>query len=372
MKIELKEILIRDLIKNYKDKNEEGVIGYNGKLDIRPPYQREFVYKDKQREAVIETVKKGFPLNSIYWVKNEDDKYEVLDGQQRIISICQYCNGVFSVNNMYFNNLTNDIQEQILDYKLMVYICDGKDSEKLDWFKTINIAGEKLTDQELRNAVYTGSWLSDAKLHFSKINCVVYRMGGKYLNGSAIRQEYLEKALCWISDMRKDNIENYMSKHQFDKDAEELWQYFQDVINWVEKVFIVYRKEMKGLEWGLFYNKYKNNVYNSRDLEEKIKQLMEDDEVSNKKGIYEYILSKNEKYLNLRTFTNNQKIEYFEKYKILVENGDYVCKCKKCGKELKFEQCQADHIVPWCKGGKTNVDNLQFLCQRCNGEKSGK
>ena len=210
MKIELKEITIREVSKEYFNDNEEGVVGFNGKLNIRPKYQREFVYKDKQRDAVIETVIKNFPLNVMYWVKNEDDTYEVLDGQQRTISICEYVTSSFSLNSMYFHNLTNVEKEQILDYKLMVYFCEGNDKEKLDWFKTINIAGEKLTNQELRNAIYTGTWLTEAKKYFSKTGCAAYNIGNDYMNGSAIRQDYLETAISWLSN---DNIEQYMAEN---------------------------------------------------------------------------------------------------------------------------------------------------------------
>ena len=192
MKIELKEISIRDVVNGYADKNENGIYGFDGKLNIRPAYQREFVYKDKQRDAVIETISKKFPLNVMYWVKNEDETYELLDGQQRTISICEYVNGSFSLNFQYFHNLTDGEKEQILNYKLMIYICEGTDREKLDWFKIINIAGEKLTEQELRNAIYTGTWLNDAKRYFSKTNCPAYGIGSNYVKGSPIRQDYLE------------------------------------------------------------------------------------------------------------------------------------------------------------------------------------
>jgi hypothetical protein len=369
MKIELNEILIKDLINGYEDKSDDGVIGYGGKLDIRPPYQGEFVYKDKQRDAVIDSIKKGFPLNSIYWVKNKN-KYEVLDGQQIIISICQYVNNEFSFKNQLFSGLTNDLREQFLNYKLMVYICEGDDSEKLEWFRIINIAGEKLTEQELRNAIYTGEWLMDAKKHFSKNNCPAYNLGKDYLNGKTIRQEYLETALKWINE--KEVIEKYMGEHQQDKDANELWQYFQDVINWVKKLFPKYRNEMKGLEWGFFYNSYKNTSYNSNDLEQKIEKLMQDDEVENKKGIYEYLLGGNSTFLNLRTFSDNQKRKYFEKNKIINKFGKDVCICPKCKKEIEISECEADHITAWSKGGKTTDDNLQLLCKKCNAEKSNK
>lgn len=193
MKIELKEILVKDLTKEYQDNDEDGVVGYSNKLDIRPPYQREFIYKDKQRNAVIDTIKKKFPLNTIYWAVREDGNFEVIDGQQRIISICQYVNGDFSIDGLAFHNLTKDKQDSILNYPLSVYFCSGSDSEKLEWFETINIAGEKLTNQELRNAVYSGSWVTDAKRYFSKRNCAAYNLASEYLNGSPIRQDYLEK-----------------------------------------------------------------------------------------------------------------------------------------------------------------------------------
>ncbi|MCK5537802.1 MAG: DUF262 domain-containing protein, partial [Bacteroidales bacterium] len=247
MNIELKEITVRELTNGYEDNEEAGVVGFNGKLDIRPPYQREFIYKDKQRDAVIDTITKEFPLNVMYWAVREDGNFEVIDGQQRTISICQYVNGDFAYMFRYFHNLSNDEQEQILGYKLMVYVCSGTDSEKLQWFKTINIAGEKLTEQELRNAVYAGSWVSDAKRYFSKNGCAAYGIGGDYLTGSAIRQEYFETAIKWIS---LGNIETYMSKHQHDPNASALWRYFQDVISWVEATFPNKRKKfMKGIDW---------------------------------------------------------------------------------------------------------------------------
>lgn len=187
MDIELKEITTRELSDGFQDNNENGVVGFGGNLDIRPPYQREFIYKDKQRDAVINTITKNFPLNVMCWAVNENGTFKVIDGQQRTISICQYINGDFAYQNRYFHNLKNDEKEQILNYKLMVYVCSGTESEKLEWFKTINIAGEKLTEQELRNAVYTGSWVSDAKRYFSKNGCVAFNIGSDYLTGSAIR-----------------------------------------------------------------------------------------------------------------------------------------------------------------------------------------
>lgn len=360
MKIELNEISIREVAENYVDNAEDGVVGYNGKLNIRPKYQREFVYDEKQRNAVIATIRKGFPLNVMYWVKNEDGTYEVLDGQQRTISFCQYINGDFSIENRAFHNLTKTEQDLILDYKLMIYFCEGNDKEKLDWFKIINIAGEKLTDQELRNAVYTGPWLTNAKLHFSKTNCAAYLLAKDYVNGSPIRQEYLETALSWINN---GNVEEYMSIHQHDPNANELWTYFRNVIEWVKLTFTNYRKEMKGINWGVLYNQFKNNTYDTDNLEQQIQTLMIDDDVTNKKGIYFYVLTRDEKYLNIRAFTESQKRSVYEK-----QNGI----CKNCGKHFDIKEMEADHITPWHAGGKTSVDNCQMLCKDCNRRKSGK
>lgn len=360
MKIELNEISIREVAENYVDNAEDGVVGYKGKLNIRPKYQREFVYDEKQRNAVIDTIRKGFPLNVMYWVKNEDGTYEVLDGQQRTVSFCQYINGDFSIDNRAFHNLTKTERDLILDYKLMIYFCEGNDKEKLDWFKIINIAGEKLTDQELRNAVYTGPWLTNAKLHFSKTNCAAYLLAKDYVNGSPIRQEYLETALSWIN---YGNVEEYMSIHQHDPNANELWTYFRNVIEWVKLTFTNYRKEMKGINWGVLYNQFKTNTYDTEKLEQEIQTLMIDDDVTNKKGIYFYVLTRNEKYLNIRAFTENQKRSAYEK-----QNGI----CKNCGKHFDIKEMEADHIIPWHAGGKTSVDNCQMLCKDCNRRKSGK
>ncbi|MDH2924698.1 uncharacterized protein DUF262 [Nicoletella semolina] len=370
MKIDLTKVTIRDLVENYEDSQENGVTGFGGKLDIRPKYQREFVYKDTQRNAVIDTVMKGFPLNVMYWVKRDDGTFEVLDGQQRTISICQYVKGDFSVNFQYFHNLTDDKQKQILDYELTVYQCEGTDFEKLEWFKTINIAGEKLTDQELRNAVYAGSWLSDAKRKFSKTGCVAASLGDKYVKGSAIRQEILETTLAWIFPTEKDregnphkNIESYMALHQHDEHATKLWGYFESVINWVKNTFPKYRKEMKGLEWGDFYNQFKEADLNPTALETEIKALMEDDEVSKKSGIYAYVLTGEEKYLSLRAFTDKDKRTMFER-----QNGI----CPDCNKIFEIGEMEADHITPWSQGGKTELGNGQMLCKNCNRKKSNK
>jgi hypothetical protein len=360
MKIELKEITIKDVSNNYINNNEEGVVGFGGKLNIRPKYQREFVYKDKQRDSVIETVQKNFPLNVMYWVKNEDETFEVLDGQQRTISICEYVTGSFSLNAMYFHNLTDIEQNQILDYKLMVYFCEGNDKEKLDWFKTINIAGEKLTNQELRNAIYTGTWLTDAKKYFSKTGCPAYNIGNDYITGSPIRQDYLETIIYWFSN---DNIEQYMAENQHKPNANELWLYFNSVMNWIKVVFPKYRREMKGVNYGILYNNYNDKEFNSKELEEEITKLMQDEDVTKKSGIYEFVLTRNEKYLSIRSFTDKQKREAFERQKGI---------CVKCGVQFEINEMEADHITPWHEGGKTTAENCQMLCKHDNRIKSGK
>ena len=360
MNIELKEITVRELTKGYEDNDEGGVIGYDRKLDIRPPYQREFIYKDKQRDAVIDTITKEFPLNVMYWAVREDGDFEVIDGQQRTISICQFVDGDFAFNNRYFHNLQNDERDKILNYKLMVYLCSGTDSEKLEWFKTINIAGEKLTDQELRNAVYSGSWVSDAKRYFSKNGCAAYGLGGDYLNGTAIRQDYLETLIKWISD---DDIEEYMAKNQNEPNANELWLYFQSVINWVKAVFPRYRREMKGIDWGFLYNEFKDEKYDSEKLESEIARLMQDEDVTKKKGIYQYILTGKEKYLNIRAFTPNQKREAYERQ---------IGICPVNNKFYEIEEMEADHITPWHLGGKTIAENCQMLSKEANRVKGGK
>ena len=360
MKITMKKIPIRDLVKNYKDTQGGGVIGYDGKLNIRPAYQREFVYKDKQREAVINTVRKGFPLNIMYWVKNKDKTFEVLDGQQRSISICQYVAGDFSINHQYFHNLEDDEREQILKYELSIYECEGNVREKLDWFKIVNIAGEKLTPQELRNAIYTGAWLSDAKKHFSRPGCVAYSIAKDYIKGSPIRQDFLETSISWIA---AKTVDDYMAVHQKDKDANALWSHFQKVIAWIKITFPNYLKEMKGIDWGMLYKNHGKDTFNSVDLAKEVTKLMKDEDVTKKPGIYSYLITKEEKYLSIRSFSEKQKRESFTRQKGI---------CIKCSKTFTIEEMEADHVTPWSKGGKTISTNCQMLCKDCNRTKSSK
>lgn len=367
MKIELKQIKIRDLVKGYENDEESGrVIGFGGQLDIRPPYQREFIYKDKQREAVIDTVFKGFPLNVMYWALREDGSFEVIDGQQRTISLCQFVAGDFAFDFRYFHNLKEDEKIKFLDYPLMVYVCSGTDSEKLSWFRTINIAGEKLTDQELRNAVYAGPWVTDAKRYFSKNGCAAQKIGADFLNGSAIRQDYLETAIYWLGG---GAIDEYMAIHQHDQNAGALWRYFQKVIEWIKTTFNTSKqrlKFMKGQDWGLFYNEYKDAFFDTDKLEKTTQKLLLDDDVTNKRGIYPYLLTGKEKYLSIREFTDAQKISVYERQQGKCANPE----CPSHGKIFQLSEMEADHITPWSQGGKTDLRNCQMLCRECNRRKS--
>ncbi|MBC6403161.1 MAG: DUF262 domain-containing protein [Hyphomonadaceae bacterium] len=358
MKISERKLTVRDLVDGYRDDGDGGIRGYGGKLDIRPAYQREFVYGRKQRDAVIETVRRGLPLNTMYWADIGHNRFEIIDGQQRTISICQYVNGDFSIDGLAFHNLQADQRDHILDYGLMVYTCSGTDSERLEWFRVINTAGAVLTDQELRNAVYHGPWVSDAKRYFSRPGCPAYGIGGKYLKGSAIRQDYLETAIRWIND---GDVENYMSEHQHDNTAVALWNVFRSVIDWVQATFPEYRKEMKGLDWGPLYNRFRDTDPDPVMLEAEVRRLLMDDDVTRKSGIYSYVLDGDERHLNIRAFTRAMKVEAFER-----QGG----MCPRCNEPFDMGRMEGDHITPWSGGGKTVPDNCQMLCKPCNRRKS--
>ena len=365
MKVELKRVPIKELIAKYKDEGEKGVKAYGGKLQVRPAYQREFVYDNEKRNAVIETVRKGFPLNILYWVDHEDDTYEVLDGQQRIISICQFANKEFSIKpkgreRYGYVNLTKDQRKQFEDYCLFVYFCTGTDSEKIDWFKVVNVAGVPLNDQEILNAVYHGTWLSNAKLRFSKRGCGAQDIGSDYVNGASIRQDYLKTAIEWIND---GDIEGYMSDNQKEAHATPLWLHFESVINWVKNTFPEYRREMKGVDWGILYKNHKDENLDPKALESRIRELMLDDDVTNKKGVYAYVLDGEERHLNIRAFTDAQKRQKYE------EQGK---RCAISGDEMPIEEMEADHITPWIEGGKTELDNLQMISKEANRRKGGR
>lgn len=378
MKIKMYEIPVRDIVNGYEEDDTGRVVGFGGKLNIRPCYQREFIYKNKQRDDVIRTVMKNFPLNVMYWVWTEatdndefpetvdelkNGNYEMLDGQQRTISICQFRKGDFSVDFRGYWNYSPKEQEAFNDYKVTVYICIGDDKEKLDWFEIINLGGEELYPQELKNAIYSGPWVTEMKKWFSRPGCPAKDEADKYLSGSPIRQDYLETVLRWLSSRDGIDIREYMRLHQHHTDAAQEWMYFEAVITWVKTLFPDYHKEMKGIEWGLLYNKYGKNKYDTTRLRQRVKELYADFDVDNSKGIFEYLLSgeTEEKHLSIRKFDDRMRSYAYE-----VQQH----KCKKCGKECSLDEMEADHITPWSKGGKTVAENCQMLCVDCNRRKS--
>lgn len=366
MEVTHREVTVRELVEDYCDDGEHGVTGYGGRLDIRPKYQREFVYELPQQEAVIHTVNRGFPLNVMYWADRGDDEYEVIDGQQRTISIAKYVAGDFALEldalpeERFFENLPSDIQQRVLDYKLMVYVCTGTDSEKLAWFETVNIAGERLTRQELRNAVFCGTWVSDAKRYFSKTDGPAKDMGGDYVRGKPNRQDFLETAIKWISG---DRIEEYMGLHQKDPNAKPLWNHFRAVIRWVKSVFKTRPKLMRGVDWGALYTEYHTRKLDPDAIEAETVRLLDDDEVERQSGIYAYILTGEEKHLNLRAFPDKIKRRKYREQEGI---------CAPCDTWFAFKDMEADHIDPWSEGGRTILTNCQMLCKPCNRRKSNK
>ena len=375
MTIKLFEVTIGEVVKGYVNNEEQGVRGYNGQLDIRPPYQREFIYNEKEQQAVIHTVLQGYPLNVMYWVRRADDAecpYEVMDGQQRTLSICQYVAGKYSYEFKNFFNQPKDIQKKILDYKLMIYVCEGEESEKLEWFQTINMKQKPLTDQEIRNAIYAGPFVSDAKRYFSKTNCAAYRLGKDLVTGTLNRQEFLERALEWIAEHEnrqghQQSVVGYMADHQHDPNANNLWSYFQNVLNWAITNFDMkrFKKIMKGLNWALLYDNFgPPNTLDTEVLVKRISELMRDtNEIQKQTGIIPYVLTGDEHYLDLRAFPEDIKLAVWE-------NQGH--KCAKCGKEFDYEFMEGDHITPWRDGGRTVVENCQMLCRECNRRKGAK
>jgi hypothetical protein len=386
MKIDLQRIKVRDLVEDYEDNDELGVRAYGGQLDVRPPYQREFVYKDKQRDAVITTLRRDFPLNVMYWAVIDNPKdgveFEIIDGQQRTISICQYVEGDFSIpidgHKLAFHNLQQDQKDQILDYELMVYICEGTDSEKLDWFRTINIAGEKLTDQELRNAVYHGPWVTAAKKYFSKNGCPAYGIASDYLTGSPIRQEFLETSIEWIND---SDVDGYMRDHQQDTYANELWLYFKGVIDWVETTFPKKRSQMKSVKWGALHKAHKDDKLDPTALETRVAELMADPDVKNKRGIYEYLLGGEveTKLLEVRVFDEKTKLAAYGQQTKKAEAAG-VSNCPMCAaggnnnatRIYELSEMDADHVTAWSNGGATDFSNCEMLCITHNRAKGNR
>ena len=374
MKIELMKVKIADLVDGYRDSDEEGIVGYHGKLDIRPKYQREFVYSEKQEHAVIDTISKNYPLNVMYWVEREDGTYEVMDGQQRTLSICHFYWGSFAINwngNLWgFKNLPPAEREQFLNYELDIYVCkDGTDAEKIDWFQVINTAGAVLTNQEINNAIYAGTWVTDAKRYFSRKNCAAKKISDGYIDKKWIRQEGLEMAIEWVAKRDGISLKEYMRLHQHDTDCSDLWMYFNTVVNWARMKFTGKHADLyKATNWGEMYRLHKDDEINAKALEAWISELLKDGEITNKKGILWYVLDNNEQHLGLRAFDEKTALEVYEEqgHKCVGHN------CPENGRELDFSEMEADHIVPWSKGGKTVKENCQMLCRHCNRTKSNK
>lgn len=373
MTIKQISVTVGEIAKDYTNNDEQGVRGYNGLLDIRPPYQREFIYDEKEQQAVITTVLNGYPLNVMYWVRRGDDAecpYEVMDGQQRTLSLCEYVAGKFAYDFKNFFNQPADIQKKILDYELTVYVCEGEESEKLEWFKTINIAGKPLNEQEIRNAIYAGPFVSDTKMHFSKNNCGAYRLGKDLVNGSPIRQDFLKKALEWMAGHetrcgKPQTAVGYMSGHQHDPNAVPLWTYFQNVLHWAIATFNMkkFKKIMKGLDWARFYDEFHDEALDIKTMEQRIVELIGDDEIQKQQGIIPYVLTGDEHCLDLRAFPDKIKLAVWEKQHH---------KCAVCGKEFDYVFMEGDHITPWRDGGRTTVENCQMLCRECNRRKGSK
>ena len=373
MTIKQIEVTVGDIARGYINSEEQGVRGYGGQLDIRPPYQREFIYNENEQQAVISTVLKGYPLNVMYWVRRNEDAecpYEVMDGQQRTLSLCEYVDGKFAYDFKNFFNQPADIQKLILDYPLTIYLCEGEPSEKLEWFKTINIAGKPLNEQEINNAVYAGPFVTDAKRHFSKSNCGAYRLGKDLVNGTPIRQEFLKKALEWMAEHetregKPQSVVGYMAEHQHDPNANNLWTYFQNVLNWTITNFDLkkFKKIMKGLNWALYYDKYHSTTLDTADLASRISKLILDSDVQKQMGIIPYVLTGDERHLDLRGFPEDIKLAVWEKQHHI---------CPSCQKEFDYEFMEGDHITPWREGGRTVIENCQMLCRECNRRKGGR
>ncbi|QFR22501.1 GmrSD restriction endonuclease domain-containing protein [Schleiferilactobacillus harbinensis] len=367
----------------YNEYEGKGLFGLSGQLTIQPEYQRNYIYSEGGKEnACIDSLLKGYPLGLIYFNKLPDGTFEVLDGQQRITSIGRYVTGKFSItdnqgNQNYFHGLSQDQQATIMNSKLLVYECEGTESEIKEWFKTINITGIPLNDQELANAVYSGPFVTKAKEIFSNSQNANIQKWSAYIKGSPNRQDYLKTALKWVS---QGNIDSYMSEHRYDNNVDELNTYFNTVIDWVSTVFISIDSPMRGLDWGALYDAYHKNSYNPQVLDKIVKQLVADDEVTKNSGIYEYVLSGQNKpeLLSLRSFSVvDKKAKYAEQTNYAEKKG--ISNCPDCvsdpsrhneTKIWNYSEMEGDHRIPWSKGGKTERDNLIMLCKYHNTKKS--
>ena len=362
----------------------KGLFGLSGKLTIQPEYQRNYFYADGKKDvAVIDSILKGYPIGLIYFNKVDDNKFEVLDGQQRITSIGRYVTDKFAVKDengmeQYFSAIAVNKQIKILETKLLIYECEGDESEIKDWFQTINIAGVPLNNQELLNAVYSGPFVTLGKEEFSNSQNANIQKWSAYISGSVNRQAFLERALDWVS---KSNIGDYMSRHRYDKNINELKKYFNSVIDWVSRVFTDVQSEMQGLEWGRLYEEYHETAYDPKKVSAKVKKLYEDPYVKNHKGIFEYILggSSDTKLLDVRVFDEAIKKNVYLKQTKEAESKNK-SNCPLCAvghdanksKIWKLNEMDADHVTAWSNGGATSAKNCQMLCKTHNRSKGNR
>ena len=386
MKTTLKtDITINDICKGftYNELEGKGLYGLSGKLTIQPEYQRNYIYADGIRDvAVIESILKGYPLGILYFVKTGEDTFEVLDGQQRITSFGRYVIGKFAVKvdgmENYFSGLNEDLQQKILNTKLLVYECEGTETEIKEWFKTINIAGIPLNEQELLNAIYSGKFVTEAKREFSNSQNSNVQKWKAYVKGDVKRQDFLSCALDWVS---KGEKEKYMSEHRNSDNINELKTYFTTVIDWISGIFKSVEKEMCGLKWGELYEKYGKNPYNPDEIDKKLKELYADGSVKKRSGIFEYILGGcvDTKLLEIRVFEDRDKrIVYENQTKLANENQ--LSNCPLCAisdnanktRIWKLSEMDADHVTAWSKGGATDISNCQMLCITHNRAKGNR
>lgn len=367
----------------YNELEGKGLFGMGGKLTIQPEYQRNYIYADGKKDvAVIDSVLKGYPLGLIYFNKREDGQLEVLDGQQRITSLGRFITNKFAVKDngmeQYFSGIAKDKQDKILKAPLLIYVCEGTESEIKEWFKTINIVGVPLNEQEKLNAIYSGEFVTLAKEEFSNSQNSNINKWSSYIKAVVNRQEYLQCALNWVS---KGNIEDYMSKHRHDNNINELKTYFNSVIDWVDGIFENTYSEMKSVEWGRLYETYHKQPYNSQEISKKAADLYGDEYVRNKKGIFEYILGNctDTKLLEIRMFDDHiKKAVYTEQTKTAEANG--ISNCPLCAngndnnktRIWKLQEMDADHVTAWSKGGSTTKDNCQMLCKTHNRMKGNR
>jgi 5-methylcytosine-specific restriction endonuclease McrA len=370
----------------YNELEGKGLFGLSGKLTIQPEYQRNYIYASdggKREMAVIESILKGYPLGLIYFNTVEDDKFEVLDGQQRITSIGRFVTNKFAIKDengmeQYFSGIASDKKAKILETKLLIYECEGEESEIKEWFQTINIAGVPLNNQELLNAVYSGPFVTLAKEEFSNSQNANIQKWSAYISGSANRQEFLECALDWVS---KGNIGGYMSSHRSDKNINELKQYFNSVLDWVSAVFTDVENEMRGIDWGRLYEEYHKHAYDPAKVSQEVQKLYADPYVKNRKGIFEFILggSTDTKLLDVRVFDDaTKKSVYAEQTKTAEAKGESNCPLCTLGHDAnktkiwKLTEMDADHVTAWSKGGATSDKNCQMLCKTHNRAKGNR